>query len=33
MGDCQLEKTEKTNGRIIRLWTVTEEAKATFGEQ
>jgi len=33
MDDWQSEKTEETNGRISRLWTVTEEARATFGEQ
>jgi len=33
MGEWQPEKTEAPNGRIIRLWTVTEKVKVTFGEQ
>jgi SAM-dependent methyltransferase len=33
MGDWLPDKTEQPNGRIIRLWTVTEAAKITYGER
>jgi hypothetical protein len=31
MGDWRPDKTEDQDGRIIRLWTVTEKAKTTYG--
>ena len=33
MGDWQPDKTEQQGGRIIRLWTVTEQAKTAYGQQ
>ena len=31
MGDWKADKTEEKEGRILRLWTVTEEAKTAYG--
>ena len=33
MGDWEPDKTMQQNGRIIRLWTVTEKAKTAYGKQ
>ena len=33
MGEWEPDKTEQINGRSIRLWTVTEKAKAAYAQQ
>ena len=33
MGEWEPDKTEQINGRSIRLWTVTEKAKAAYGQK
>jgi SAM-dependent methyltransferase len=33
MGEWQPDKTEQINGRVIRLWTVTEKAKAAYAQK
>jgi len=33
MGDWRPDNTEEANGRIIRLWTVTDKAKAGYREK
>jgi ribosomal protein L11 methylase PrmA len=33
MGDWEPDKTMQQNGRILRLWTVTEKAKTAYGKQ
>ncbi len=33
MGDWGPDNTKEPNGRIIRLWTVTEKAKTDYGEK